>query len=478
MRGNRIMSAKKKVLENSFLYTFSSLTVKATGFLLLPLYTFFLTPDDYGIVNLINSFLQMALYIVSMSLGSGIVRFYLDYKDNQEQLKRYLGSVILFVIVSSGLFTVLGFIFKDILINTLFDGLAFYPYVFIALVTMSFLTLHKIHQDIMQAMQLGRKLSLVNLSVFFLIAAFNVFFIVVLKLCATGMLLAQLILHVGYIFYMIYDLKKHRLFMFAFDIKILWNALKYSVPLMPHNLSTRIASFASRVFLNIGGTATVVGLYSVGLRFGQLIDTVQSSVNKAFRPWFFEMMEKGVKDSKKQIVDLSTLLLTLYSLVYMVIGLFSQEAILIMTSKKYVMAWTVIPILVVGYSVKSIYYFYVNILFYYKSLAKKIFLSTLAGSFADVILAFLLIPGLVMYGAAVAFLLAKIIVVIIVYLMAREHNDVGYRMLDMIKIIMISLIFMGIGLYFSYMNYLEEFSFLNVLYKFVILLVYLVLIYF
>src|SRR5699024_1501400 len=132
----------------------------------------------YGIVNLINSFLQMALYIVSMSLGSGIVRFYLDYKDNQEQLKRYLGSVILFVIVSSGLFTVLGFIFKDILINTLFDGLAFYPYVFIALVTMSFLTLHKIHQDIMQAMQFGRKLSLVYLSVSFLYSPFFIFYII------------------------------------------------------------------------------------------------------------------------------------------------------------------------------------------------------------------------------------------------------------------------------------------------------------
>src|SRR5699024_4795468 len=142
----------------------------------------------------------------------------------------------------------------------------------------------------------------------------------------------------------------------------------------------------------------------------------------------------------------------------------------------YVMACTVISILVVGYSVKSIYYFYVNILFYYKSLAKKIFLSTLAGSFADVILAFLLITGLGMYGAAVAFLLSKIIVVIIVYLMAREHNDDGYRMLDMIKIIIISLIFMGIILYFSYMNYLELYSFLNVLYKFFILLIYLLFI--
>src|SRR5699024_12790255 len=118
---------------------------------------------------------------------------------------------------------------------------------------------------------------LVNLSVVFLIAAFNFVFIVVFKLGATGMLLAKLIVHVAYMFYVIYDLKKHRLFMFAFDIKILWNALKYSVPLMPHNLSTRIASFASRVFLNIGGTATVVGLYSVGLRFVQLIDIVQFS---------------------------------------------------------------------------------------------------------------------------------------------------------------------------------------------------------
>lgn len=466
------MSAKKKVLENSFLYTFSQLIIKATGFLLLPLYTFFLTPEDYGIVNLIDSFLQMALYIVSMSLGSGIVRFYVDYKYNQTMLKRYLGSVVIFVAASSFLFTMIAFIFKDLLINSFFDGLAFYPYILIALITMSFLTLHKIHQNIIQAMQVGRKLTSINMITFFSIACLNVFFIVVLRYGATGMLLAQMIVHIGYLFYMMYDLRKNNLFTFAFDIPILWSALKYSIPLMPHNLSTRIASFASRAFLNIGSTVATVGLYSVGLRFGQLIDTVQSSVNKAFRPWFFEMMEKGESANKKEIVQLSSLLLTLYSLVYMVIGLFSQEAILIMTSDKYVMAWTVIPILVVGYSVKSIYYFYVNILFYYKSLAKKIFLSTLAGSFADIILAFILIKFLGMYGAALAFLLAKIIVVLIVYLLAKGYNTVGYNIINMSKIIVTSLIFMGVGLIFSYNIYLTSFSFLNFFYKIFILFMY------
>src|SRR5699024_6041087 len=174
--------------------------------------------------------------------------------------------------------------------------------------------------------------------------------------------------------------------------------------------------------------------YSISFQFGTVIDTVQSSVNRAFRPWFFEMMKNEDEESKKEVLTLSSLLLTLYSFVYVVIGLFSQEAILIMTTKNYVMAWTAVPILVIAFSVKSIYYFYVNILFYYKTAARRIFISTLAGSFSDIILAFLLIPILGMYGAALAFLLAKLIVVTIVIFMARKYNNIGYRLKTMIKI--------------------------------------------
>src|SRR5699024_4662805 len=141
--------------------------------------------------------------------------------------------------------------------------------------------------------------------------------------------------------------------------------------------------------------------------------------------------------------------------------------------------WTAIPILVVAFSVKSIYYFYVNILFYYKYLAKKVFISTLTGSFADILLAFTLIPFIGMYGAASAFLLAKIIVALIVVFMAKEHNrkNVGYRLFTMIKIVATSLIFMGVGLYFSYNTYVTTFSIMNFLYKTCVLIAYLLFIY-
>src|SRR5699024_1906217 len=121
------MSAKGRVLENSFLYTFSKLLVKATGFFLLPLYTLFLTPEDYGITNLANSFLQVGMYIIAFSLNSGIVRFYIDYKDRRDKLKRYLGTVLLFACISGALFISIGLIFNKILINWFFDGISFYP---------------------------------------------------------------------------------------------------------------------------------------------------------------------------------------------------------------------------------------------------------------------------------------------------------------------------------------------------------------
>jgi O-antigen/teichoic acid export membrane protein len=81
------MSEKKTVLANSFYYTFSSLLIKAFGFFLLPLYTAYLSPNDYGITNLIHSFLSVSTFLVSFSLYSAIPRFYVEYKDQRDKLK-------------------------------------------------------------------------------------------------------------------------------------------------------------------------------------------------------------------------------------------------------------------------------------------------------------------------------------------------------------------------------------------------------
>lgn len=471
------MSGIGKVLENSFLYTFSSILVKAIGFLLLPVYTLFLTPDDYGVVNLINSFIQVATFIVAFSLYSAVIRFYADYKDDKEKVKRFYGTVIIFVFISAIVFACLGLLFNELLISWFFIGISFYPVVLIALLTLIFVSLHTSHQNILQGMQQGRKLTIINLLLFMLQVCLNLFLIVTLKLGAVGVLLATLIVNIGYSFYIVYDLKNNNMVAFCIDRKILIDALKYSIPILPHNISTNIAGFASRVFINHSVSLASVGLYGIASQFGMLIDTVQASVNKAFAPWFYNMMNANKEESKKDVVTLAQFLLILYSLLFMIIGLFSQEIIILMTTEKYIMAWTVIPIFVMAFSIKSIYYFYVNILFYHKDASRKIFIATITGSIINIYIAFVLTPKYGIYGAAVAFLIAKVIVVVIVVVMSKRCEDIGYKITDMLKIIIPGLLFMGIGLYFSYTIYIVAFSWLNLFYKVSILTAYLIYIY-
>lgn len=471
------MSSKKKILENSILYTLSSLLVKALGFLMLPLYTYFLTPEDYGVVNLANSFIQVMIFLISFSMYSAAVRFYADYKEDKEKLKNFYSSMINTILITGAVFTVLGLYFNDFLSNTFLKGIDGAPIIVIALLTTTFLSLYTMHQKILQGMQLGRYLTLLNIITFLATLLIKVFLIVVLKLGAEGFLLAQLIINVAYSIFMLIDLRKKSLYEVVIQKDLLKEALVYSIPLVPHNLSNQIASFFSRVVLSRSNTMSSVGLYSIAMQYGALIDMIQTSVNRAFQPWFYEMMNKGDESSKKETVEFSYMLLVGYSFIYMTIGLFSQEVILLMTEDSYLEAWRVIPIFVVGYSIKSLYFFFANVITYDKKAVRKLFLSTLIGSLADVILAFILIPRFGMNGAALAFVIAKLVVVMITIYISKVSYDIGYKVTRMAAIIIPSLVFMGAGLYFSYTTYGDVFSWMNIIYKISIFHLYILFIY-
>lgn len=471
------MEGKKKVLLNSVFYTFSSILIKSFSFILLPVYTLYLSPADYGVTTLVISFTAVMSIVSSLSLKASVTRFYADYKHDQEKLKSFYSTILIFVFIFSVLISFLGYWSKDFLIKYFFNEIAFYPIILIALLNLIFACQHSLHQSIMMGRQEGKKYTIINLIVFILTVVANLIFLAVFNMGAEGVLLATLIINIAYFFFMIIDLIRNNLINFSFNHELLVEALKYSIPIIPHNLSTSIASWVSRVVLNKNESLTAVGLYSVANQFGLIIDTIQSSVNSAFAPWFYEMLNEKDKKTNLEIVSLSQFLLIIYSLIYMIIGLFSQEALLIMTNEKYDLAWTVIPIFVVAYSVKSIYFFYINILFYYKEATKKIFYATLTGSFADIILAVILVPKFQMYGSALAFLIAKILVVSIVIKMSKNYKHIGYKLEPMLKIIIPSLIFMFAGLIFSYTNFLTEWNWYNVLYKFLVFTIYLLYIY-
>jgi len=356
--------------------------------------------------------------------------------------------------------------------------LDFYPVVLIGIVGVLFGCIYTVYQNILQGMQDSKKFTITSIIYFLFNVTLNLILIGIFKLGATGVLLAGLIANITFSLYVVFDLKKSDLVTFGINKQLLQEALKYSIPILPHNLSTSIADFISRILLNSYKSLSSVGLFSIATQFGSVADMIQGSVNMAFAPWFYETMNKNNPESKEEIIRISDLLMRLYGVIFLGIALFCQEAVMLMTNSEYVLTWTVIPILIFAFSVRTLYFFYVNVLFYYKHASKYVFIVSLTSSLANIFVSFLLIPKLDMYGAALAFVVAKIISVIIVIKLSLHFDDIGYKLSKMIMLVMVNAAFCAIGLYFSYTKYLTVFNIYNFLYKIFIFAIYTVIILF
>lgn len=421
-----------KVVKNSIIYTVSGLLIKCFNFFLLPLYTAYLTTSDYGITSIATSFLNTMSYIVTFSLFSAVMRFFVDLKEDPEKLKRFYGTVVNFTFLSGGFFFLLLTALQKPLSRYVFSGVDYFPVIAVCLVTMVFNCQHLIYENILRSQQKAMKCAVLSLVYFGLLVGGNIFFVVVLKMGAVGVLLATLVAAGLYTVFFVADMYRSGNMQFCLDMPLLKDALRYSVPIMPHNLAPQIAELVAKAML--GGVASLgaVGVFSIAVQFGTVADTVQIYVNNAYGPWLFEQLHQKAEGYKKRIRELVTALSSLVGLLLICIALFAQDYILLFMNPSYAEAWRFVPFVVLKYAIKTPYWFYINTLLYNKKASRILFVATLTGSFADVLLACAFIPMWGAYGSVAADMIAMLIRVIIVMVISKRTEDIGLRLRDFI----------------------------------------------
>lgn len=124
------------------------------------LYTVYLTTEDYGINSVITSFISTASFIVAFSLFSAVMRFYVDLKEEPEKLKRFYGTISLFVFFSGTAFAVVLTIFRQITSKYLFSGIDYYPFILVALISLVFNCEYTIFDNILRSQQRALKSSI------------------------------------------------------------------------------------------------------------------------------------------------------------------------------------------------------------------------------------------------------------------------------------------------------------------------------
>lgn len=467
---------ESKVYRNSAIYTFCNFLTKALNFVLLPLYTAYLSTADYGVTGILDNFKGVMGFVAIFSLQAAVMRFYVDYRDKPQMLARYAGTLFLFSLLSSVAWSLLIVVLRPVLMPLLFKGIDFYPTLLVALVGLVFSNVYTIYQQLLRGMEAARLSALTSVSLVLLTAVFTITFVTRFRMGANGVLLAQAIACFLLCVTAILHLRHVGMFYFCIDRTILRECLLYSVPLMPHNLSTNIAALVSSVLINGSGSLSDVGIYNLASKFGVVCDIFQNSVNTAYQPWLFRVLHDKVEGFKDQIVSFTETLLWVYAAVFVAVGLFIQELILLFLADGYGDAWSLVPLIVGVYSIKTVYYFYIGVLFYYKRATRFIFIATVSSSILNVLLSAILIPLYSSYGSVTADAIAMVLRVSLIVWMSRRYEDVGYRIWQFVRPTIGVLIALAVGLFFSYTKYPYELSIPNFLWKCLVYLVFLTMI--
>lgn len=83
------MSKKSKYKElslNTLLFTISSFGSKLISFLLVPLYTYTLSTQDYGTVDLLNTTIQLLIPFLTVNIQDAVLRFSLDSDYEKDEV--------------------------------------------------------------------------------------------------------------------------------------------------------------------------------------------------------------------------------------------------------------------------------------------------------------------------------------------------------------------------------------------------------
>lgn len=455
----------KAVFKNSAYYMGASLLPTAVGFLMLPIYTKYLTPDDYGVVALVLSLQSFLPLIMTLQVHNSISRFYFDYLEDREKLRVFI-STILVVVLFLSVIVLIGLLFYiDEILSFVFPKTVGYNEIFALGIFASFFgVFSSTFINLIRVQQKAKLFMKVSLVLFMLSLGVNIAEVIILERAAYGAIEASLISAI--LSFIVYLCLVREFFIFKFDFYKIIEPLKFSIPLIPHSLSGLIFMYSDRIILERYVTLSAIGLYMFSDKIAMVFKMLVNEFNNAFSPYFIEKSKESKQKAIEETEKIALTFIYLTSMLIVFVAVFSVEIVYFLFDERYFETWIMIPLLCSAYIFRSLYCFSSSGLFYEKRTGKVAMITIIAG-LANIGLNLWLIP---IYGIMIA-IYTTIFSFFLTYVMAELISYKIYYLQLSIKKNLIILVYMfgaiGISIYLNKSFF--EFGYVEYLYKILLL---------
>jgi O-antigen/teichoic acid export membrane protein len=404
--------------------------------LLLPLYTKFLTPEDYGYLAIFSVFQSVIEITAVFGLSSGLFRYYImanDAVEQQEVINTCFWTMTLFIV---GL-TLIMFLFMDQFSLILFGSTKYSKYLTMVTVTGLLSAFGNFIFSFMRAERKPIFFAVAQTVKVLLLTLANVYFVAVLLWSYAGIIIGNLVVGVAITFIVLIWFS--RFISFSFSSAYFKKIIIFVTPIYMVNVFFLLLNLSDRFFLNYFLSPTEVGLYSFGNKMGSVVMIgVITPFSIAVVPYALSIAKE--KDFKKIFSKIMKYFLIFLISLSLCIFYFSKEIILVMSNVSYVDASGIIgPVLL-----SSIFYG----LYYNLSIAidivEKTYLSTIVvvtGAVVSIGLNYYTIPLFGMYGSALASCISNGVLFLLMYFFCQRHFPIHYEVAAFLKLMGIIILY-------------------------------------
>lgn len=399
------------MIKNSIIFVFFELLNKAVPFLLLPILTRYLTPDDYGIIASFSALVSFLAIFIGLS-GHGAVDANF-FRLEKNRLGIYIINVLIILLSTTLLCMLLIFIFSDTIESKL--SISFEWQILAVIVAFGqFVTLINLSLWVIEQKPL--QFGVYQFSQTILIATISIVLIVAYSYNWEGQLLGIVIGTLILSFISLMVLYRRGYIGLKIDKSYMKDFLKFGIPMVPHQFGTWLRSQGDKIIVMTLIGATSTGLFAVGYQIGIIMSVIISSLTKALYPILFRFLNKEnlLFYEKKRIVLFSYSLFLLIFIITMVLLFIVDYLYLYFIGKNFQESVVLTKLIIVSFMFEGFYYCVVGYLFYFKETAKLAKI-TFSISILHLLLSILLVYFYGVVGAGYALIMSGLIQFILIW---------------------------------------------------------------
>src|SRR3954471_21463254 len=417
-------------------YTAASILSKVIAVALLPLYTRYLTPADYGAAEVLFAAVVLVSIVVRLGLIEAILRFYYQEDENPAEVvaSSFAG---LFWLATLGALLLLPFAepLSEAVLNRSAPGLAR-----IAIGGLWVLTMWEFMLTLFRLEERARAFFVTTILNVLASIGLTVVLVVGLDEGARGLLIGSYAAGAAFVLVLI-ALQQRRLSL-RFDRGLMRRLFDFGLPTMPAEVSLYLLNFVDRLIIVRSLGLAEAGLYSLAVKFAQAVNVLVRGFQLAWPPLAYSIRDDD--EARRVYATIVTLFVAACAWVVAGMWLFSRWIVRALAAPQFFDSYEAIGLIATAVTLYALYLVLVVILG--RTGRTEFNLpAAIAALVANVILNLLLVPPLGIVGAGLALVVSYVVVLGLMYVFTQRLFPVPYEWGRLLRVVLTVAPLVGIA---------------------------------